>query len=262
MDQNVKAMIYHIGGRFWDYAFNRISTGHGNPVERRIDQINKVIDSLPAKTEELTENATTAPETPKEATPPVAETSPTPYSGTSQLTAHGAACVPCGSSHFQTVAGGLSEAMRFARSDGVSHPEVIDRINTSETELNTFERWDGSPEKVAKLQGEEKKLMDDMLNASRELRHRLSDLKSVDELEQTAARAQNLAVEFRSRLFTLQIGTMTPEMKDEINRRAEAVRAKLGVEEQREMTLDEAKQLAAEQAQKEVEARWKSQEKT
>ena len=40
MDPNVKAMAYHFGGGLWDYAFNRMTTGGGNPVERRIERIN------------------------------------------------------------------------------------------------------------------------------------------------------------------------------------------------------------------------------
>jgi len=270
MDDNIKAMIYHVGGRLWDFAFDRMTSGRRNPVATRIDQINKVIQSLPAEPQELTESPPAAAQSQDEAASPPAEASATSnpraapsqaaYSGISQISAQGVGCVPCGSSHFQTVAGGLSEAMRFARSEGIGHPEVIARINACETELNTFERWDASPEKVALLQGEEKALMNDMLNASRELRHRLSDIKSVEQLEQTAARAQMLAIDFRSRLFLMQVGKMTPEMREDIRRRAEAIRAKLGKEGE-PMTLEEAKRLAAEQAAKEVEARWRSQEK-
>lgn len=182
------------------------------------------------------------------------------YSETSQISAEGKACVPCGSSHFQTVAGGLAEAMRFARSGGIAHPEVIERINASETELNTFERWDGAPEKVALLEGDEKRLMDDMLNASREMRHRLSDIKTVDELEEIAAKVGPMSKDFRARLFQMQIGIITPEQAKDIHQKAEAIRAKLGEAVEPQITLEEAKTEVARLATEAVEKRWESSE--
>jgi len=69
MDQSVKAIVFSLGGKLVDYAFNRITVRGGDTVEDRIAQINKVIESLPADTEELTETSTIAPETANE--PPV-----------------------------------------------------------------------------------------------------------------------------------------------------------------------------------------------
>ena len=130
----------------------------------------------------------------------------TDYAGTSQLSAAGKACIPCGNDHFSVVSGGLAEAIRFAREGGIEHPEVIERIADAEMELNTFERWDGAPERVARLSPEEKPLMDDMLTASRKLRHLISDITDIDNLEQSAVQARDMRKEFKTRTFRMQLG--------------------------------------------------------
>ena len=115
----------------------------------------------------------------------------------------GEACTICGKDHFSTIAGGLAEAMRFARDGGIDHPEVFARIAHCEDELNAFERWDGSPEKVAELPPDEKSLMDDMLIASRNLRHRIATVTSIETLEQAAVEAKSKRQEFGTKLFRL-----------------------------------------------------------
>lgn len=135
------------------------------------------------------------------------EDSPTEdiVSGTSQISAGGKACIPCGGSHFSTTSGMLQESLRFAREGGINHPEVIDRISAAEDELNAFERIDGAAEKVVKLPPGEKELMYDMLKASREMRHMLNDIKDVPSLEKTAAKVQEIKVKFRAKAFKMQI---------------------------------------------------------
>lgn len=168
---------------------------------------------------------------PKQKAPKMPEQSmkPSEYSGTSQVTQAGKACIPCGSDHFSTVSGELSEAMRFARVKGVSsiaelsesdRQEILTRVSHSEDELNVFEREDGAPEKVALLEGDEKELMDDMLIASRNLRHALSDITTVEELEGTAAQAQTMRRDIRTRLFKLHLGSVSPKQKEQIKERA------------------------------------------
>jgi len=153
----------------------------------------------------------------KEAPPPPA------HAGTSQMSAAGKACIPCGGDHFSTVAGLLAEAMRFARTGGVEHEEVILRIGQSEDELNAFERVDGAPYKVADLPPDEKALMDEMMNASRQLRHQLSDITSVDDLEAVASDAMKTRIEFRSKIFQMALGRLTPEDKERVKKRAQAI---------------------------------------
>src|SRR3990167_7169270 len=42
----------------------------------------------------------------------------------------------CSRDHWSTVVASLNEAMRFARSDGINHPEVQRRIELASDELN------------------------------------------------------------------------------------------------------------------------------
>ncbi|MFA5376678.1 MAG: hypothetical protein WC455_13100 [Dehalococcoidia bacterium] len=127
------------------------------------------------------------------------------YAGTSQLSAAGRACIPCGNDHFSTVSGLLAEAMRFARDHGVSDPEVILRISQAEDELNAFERVDAAPDKVVDLPAAEKEMMAEMLRASRGFRHGLSDIKNTEDLELLAADVKRMRDDFRIRVFGMQL---------------------------------------------------------
>jgi len=137
------------------------------------------------------------------ANPQASRQSSTEYGGTSQLSAAGKACIPCGDDHFSTAAGALGEAIRFA-SEGISHPEVAQRIATARDELNAFERIDGSPEKVAALPPQEKELMKKMMQASRNLRHTISDIRTPEDLEAAAAEAKNHRIEFVKQVLRMQ----------------------------------------------------------
>jgi hypothetical protein len=44
-------------------------------------------------------------------------------------TLKGVACIPCTKNHLSTITGALSEAVRFARSEGVQSEEVQRRLN-------------------------------------------------------------------------------------------------------------------------------------
>jgi hypothetical protein len=128
-----------------------------------------------------------------------------PHSGTSQLSAAGRACIPCGNDHFSTVSGLLAEAMRFARASGIGDPEVIKRISLAEDELNAFERVDAAPDKIAALPDEERDIINAMTQDSREIRHNLSDLKSPEDLLQLAADVKKIREGYRMQVFGLQL---------------------------------------------------------
>lgn len=156
-------------------------------------------------------------EAPRVATPTIAKTETTPstpyaqtsqsdYSGISQLSAEGKACIPCGNDHLSLAAGSLSEAIRFAREGGITHPEVVSRITLAVDDLNAFERIDGAPEKVTKLPPHEKALMDDMMSASREIRHHITDINNPSDLENTAALARQYRIEFMAKQMKMQKG--------------------------------------------------------
>ena len=127
------------------------------------------------------------------------------YSGISQMSAAGRACVPCGNDHFSTVSGLLSEAVRFARERGIADPEVVLRIGQAEDELNAFERVDAAPDKVVGLPDSEKALMDEMLVSSRSVRHQLSALQEPGDLLKVAAEVKRMRDSFRVRVFGMQL---------------------------------------------------------
>lgn len=147
------------------------------------------------------------------------------YAGFSQISAAGKACIPCSNDHFSTVAGELAEAIRFAREGGVVHPEVMFRISDAEDQLNALERIDGAPAKVQKLPADEKALMNEMIAASREMRHLLKDIATVEDLEHLAAHAQDQRAKYRTKLFELQMSRLTPEQKRRIEERAAEINA-------------------------------------
>jgi len=144
-------------------------------------------------------------------------------SATSQVEGKGKGCLPCSADHFSTVAGALSEALRFARSEGMEHPEVLSRLALCFDELNIMERVDLKPEVVAGLPEAERETMGRALVASRNLRHMLSDVKGLGDLERAAAEAQRQARDFRSRLFRLNFERLGPEVRRRVTEKAHQI---------------------------------------
>ena len=142
------------------------------------------------------------------------------YSGVSQMSAAGKACIPCGTDHFSTAAGLLNEAKRFALEGGIEHPEVLDRIARAEDELNAFERVDGALDKVATLPPDEKALMDRMLIASRKIRHELKEISDTEALDKVGAEAMNARRDFRLEVFKRQFTSLSEAKKEELRKRA------------------------------------------
>jgi len=115
----------------------------------------------------------------------------------------GVACLACSKNHISTVSAALNEAMRFARSDGVKHPEVIHRIGIALDELNIMERIDLASDKIYRLPEEDKEFANWILNQSRELRHLLDGVKTVEDLEYATAVASKFRDEYLNRIFDL-----------------------------------------------------------
>jgi hypothetical protein len=160
-------------------------------------------------------------------------------------------CVPCSIGHLGTCSGLLNEAMRFARSDGIQSEEVIKRCNICLDELNALERMDLRPEMTYGLPDWEKQLAEKALNLSRSLRHDLEGLSSIDALEAIAAKTQGTRQEIGSAWFRERLSRMSPEQRQIVEEKLKA-----------KFSLDQAKKIAAAEAEKEVEARWDSQKKT
>jgi len=151
----------------------------------------------------------------------------------------GTACDICSLDHISTCAGILEEANRFARRDGVGSPEVIRRVSICRQQLNSLERDDANPQKLVHLPPPQREIMEKILPKAGKVRHRLNEIVSLETLEQVTAETQNLSDEFQNAIFHLQV-------KKELTK---------------EVTLEEAKKLAAAEAAKEVERKWDSQEK-
>jgi hypothetical protein len=115
----------------------------------------------------------------------------------------GTACLACSKDHFSTASGALSEALRFARKEGLNHPEVQSRLGIATDELNIMERIDLSAEKLVHLNGHEKQIALDALNESRELRHEIMAVKTPEDLERAAAEAAQIRTRFMKSVFSI-----------------------------------------------------------
>ncbi|MFW6126442.1 MAG: hypothetical protein ACOC58_04985, partial [Chloroflexota bacterium] len=166
------------------------------------------------------------------------------------------ACIPCSKDHISTCVGALNEALRFARQEGVGAPRVRSRLGICRSELNIMERIDLRAEVTSKLPPEERELAGDILNASRNMRHDMTELRTVEDLETLAGKTSSLYNEIDRRYDQILLGQRTPQQSEELRARAQRVRAKLGMGSESPMTLEEAKRMAAEQASEAVEKRW------
>lgn len=113
------------------------------------------------------------------------------------------ACIPCTKAHISTTSSALSEAMRFARTGGIKHPEVKDRIGIALDEINICERIDLAPNKVAVLKGKEKEVANWILEKARELRHSITEIKDIDSLEKAVVGAAQVRNEFFGKAWDL-----------------------------------------------------------
>jgi len=96
------------------------------------------------------------------------------------------ACVACAVGHFSTSSGLLKETLRF-KGEGMTSHEILDRIAGALEEQNGLERVDLTQEKIQNLPQWERAIAEEALTQSRQLRHRLETIQSIDELEQLAA---------------------------------------------------------------------------
>ncbi len=122
------------------------------------------------------------------------------------------ACLSCSRSHLATIAGGLGEAVRFARGDpkGIFHPEVVMRVQKAEEEIGIMERIDLSPESLLASPPEEREVAEEYLPRIRGLRQGIGDLGSFEDLEKVAAEASMLGQEFRLRHLQLKGVDLNP----------------------------------------------------
>jgi len=112
----------------------------------------------------------------------------------------GSACVPCTRAHLLGVRGDLREALRFARESGIDHPEARRRVDHAAEEVVMLERYDLTPEAIAKAPPEEQAVIRDLLPELRRLRQRLvNEVNDVEDLELAAIEASNLYERLQAR---------------------------------------------------------------
>lgn len=123
-------------------------------------------------------------------------------------------CVPCSIGHVGTCTGLLSEGMRFARSEGINSPEVIDRVTKCLQELNTMERVDLTEEKIVQLPPKEKEIAVKALQISRNIRHGLEGLTTANDLEALTAETQTASKEIAREWFNERLAKVPKEIKE------------------------------------------------
>lgn len=90
-------------------------------------------------------------------------------------------------------AASLKEALRFAREDGMDHPEVQIRVQRTEEAINALERVKLAPEQLAKLPPDQAKAAKAALPALRKARQDLlNHAQTADDLEAVTARIATL----------------------------------------------------------------------
>jgi hypothetical protein len=102
------------------------------------------------------------------------------------------ACIPCVRAHVSAAAGFLTEALRMGRGDGLTHPEVANRINLAQGEIVSAERIDLTPEAILRAPREEKAVIEWLLPRIRELRQHIITIDSLEDLLEVSVEANTL----------------------------------------------------------------------
>ena len=190
MNQYLRNMGVGLAGKLIDFGMGRLTGPHGTTPEQRIEQIDKMLETLESEPEGGQNTArppTAAPESSNPGALAPAATITTEMVETAPEKGDVAtACVPCALGHFSISAGVLNEAVRF-KNDGMTSNEIIDRVAKALEEQNTLERVDLTPEKIKDSPEWERDIAEEALQQSRSLRHRLETIETIEELEQAAA---------------------------------------------------------------------------
>jgi len=132
----------------------------------------------------------------------------------------GTACIPCVNGHFSTCSGLISdEALRMARRHGVGDEE-ISRINKCLDQLNAMEREDLAADKIKELPQWERDLAIYAQNEGADIRHKLENIKSVDDLEVAALQIKSARMKIGQDFFRGKLAHMSKSEKTELAERA------------------------------------------
>ena len=257
MDENVKNIGYGILGRLIDFGMGYLTAPRKHSSEKRIEQIEKTLQSLPSQSEESSVAVATSPPSqnpaPVSSNPGVA----TAVEPAKSAMPEGTACVSCCSEHFSTCSGLISdEAMRMVKREGIND-EIVRRILRCSDQLNAMEREDLSVEKMAYLPDWEKQIAIYAQNEGAKVRHKLDNIRNADDLENVALEIKQARDKIGTEWHKGRLAQMGPGEKQSIHERAEAVRAKLGKAGEPEISLEEAKKEAQEEVTKRIEESYK-----
>lgn len=118
-------------------------------------------------------------------------------------------------------AGALEEAGRFARADGVNHPEAQRRIADAEALLAETERGEWSPERRQRMDATTRSIVDPALPAFRRQRQfLLNGIESPEDLDRVAAEVGTL----NAQMQTVAVAQLTPEQIQEMASATQQVR--------------------------------------
>ena len=135
-------------------------------------------------------------------------------------------------------AGALEEAGRFARADGVTHPEAQQRMADAEALLAETERGEWSPERRHTMDAQTRAVVDQALPAFRKQRQFLiNGIQSPEDLDRVAAEVGTL----NKQLQAVAVQTLTPDqiaaMADQVRTVREGFRADLTAYQQQGGTV-------------------------
>ncbi len=118
-------------------------------------------------------------------------------------------------------AGALEEAGRFARADGVNHPEAQQRIADAEAWLAETERGEWSPERRQQMDGPTRDVVDQALPAFRKQRQFLiNGIESPEDLDRVAAEVGTL----NARLQGIAWSQLTPDQIQHMSDQTQQIR--------------------------------------
>jgi len=114
------------------------------------------------------------------------------------------------------VSGNCKEALRFAREDGMAHPEVQVRLSDAQAQLDALERHTLRPEVLVSLAPDERRAVDALLPEIRRARQGLHNAPdggppTVDSLTDAAARLGALGTQARVMEVAVRSGLPVPE---------------------------------------------------
>ena len=186
------------------------STAEENAIIQKVDRHSEHMEVQPPQSMPQVKTEIVVSET-----EPISE-SPKDNKATSIVTG----CIPCATGHLSTCSGLLKEAVRFGQGpEGVSSPEVVDRVNLCLDELNSMERVDMSPSMIHQLPPWERELAHQVLAASRATRHELEDVSNFDRLEEIAAKTDTTRKDIGRKWFQAKLSNLSEQDKAAIQQR-------------------------------------------